>query len=128
MYLMMGTRPDIAYAIRKLSQFTSNPSDAHFAALNHTLYYINSMNCLYLKFVQRNKGSAFNPEGHVDSDYTGDRSNCQSVSGYVFFVADCTFSWHSKQQSVVTTPSAEAKYIALFEATQQVLWLNSMYQ
>ena len=50
------------------------------------------------------------------------------MSGYVFFVADCAFSWHSKQQSVITTSSAEAEYIALFKATQQVLWLNSMYQ
>ena len=76
MYLMMGTRPDIAYAVGKLSQFTSNPSDTHFAALNHTLLYVNSTNHFYLKFIQRNKGSAINPEGHVDSDYAGDRLNC----------------------------------------------------
>ena len=128
MYLMMGTCPDIAYAVGKLSRFASNPSDTHFAALNHTLFYINNTNHFYLKLVQRNKGSAINPEGYVNSDYAGDRSNCQSVSGYVFFIADCTFSWHSKQQSVVATSSAEAEYIALFEATQQTLWLNSMYQ
>ena len=128
MYLMMGTCPDIAYTIGKLSRFASNPSDAHFSALNCTLYYINSTNHFYLKFIQQNKGSAVNPEGYVDSDYAGDKSNRRSVSGYVFFVTDCVFSWHSRQQSVVATSSAEAEYIALFEATQQVLWLNSMYQ
>ena len=128
MYLMMGTHPDIAYAVGKLSRFVSNPSDAHFAALNRTLFYINNTNHFYLKFIRRNNGSAINPEGYVNSDYAGDRSNCRSVSGYVFFIADCTFSWHSKQQSVVATSSAEAEYIALFEATQQILWLNSMYQ
>ena len=69
MYLMMGTCPDIAYAIGKLSRFASNPSDAHFAALNCTLYYINSTNHFYLKYIQRNKGSAINPEGYVNSDY-----------------------------------------------------------
>ena len=125
---MMGTRPDIAYAIGKLSWFASNPSDTYFAALNRTLFYINNTNHFYLKFIQWNKGSAINPKGYVDSDYARDRSNCWSVSGYVFFVADCTFSWHSKQQSVVATSSTEAEYIALFEATQQILWLNLMYQ
>ena len=128
MDLMMGTRPDIAYAIGKLSRFASNLSGAHFAALNRTPYYINNTNCFYLKFVQRNKGSAINLEGHVDSDYAGDKSNCRLVTGYTLFIADCTFSWHSKQQSVVATSSSHAEYIALFKATQQVLWLNSMYQ
>ena len=79
-----------------------------------------------MKFIQRNKGSAINPEGHVNSDYAGDKLNCPSVTGYIFFVADCAFSWHSKQQSMVATSSSHAEYIALFEATQQVLWLNSM--
>ena len=29
MYLMMGTRPDLAYAIGKLGSFAANPSDEH---------------------------------------------------------------------------------------------------
>ena len=33
MYLMNCTRPDIAYAVSKLSRYTSNPSDDHWTAL-----------------------------------------------------------------------------------------------
>jgi len=33
MHLMYCTRPDIAYAIRKLSRYTSNPSDDCWIAL-----------------------------------------------------------------------------------------------
>jgi len=37
---MLGTRPDIAYAVTKLAQFAANPSEEH---LNRALYI-----CCYL--------------------------------------------------------------------------------
>ena len=33
MYLMLGTRPDLAYAIGKVARFSSNPSQDHWDAL-----------------------------------------------------------------------------------------------
>ena len=33
MYLMLGTHPDLAYAIGKLAHFSSNPSPNHQCAL-----------------------------------------------------------------------------------------------
>jgi len=33
MYLASATRPDISYVVCKLSQFVSNPGDAHWQAL-----------------------------------------------------------------------------------------------
>src|ERR1700761_6457129 len=40
LYIMLGTRPDIAYAVTKLSQFAANPSEEHLSRA----YYI----CRYL--------------------------------------------------------------------------------
>jgi hypothetical protein len=42
MYLMIGTRPDIAFALSKLSRFTSRPQSHHQAALRQLLRYIKS--------------------------------------------------------------------------------------
>jgi hypothetical protein len=33
MYTMLGTRPDIAYAVTALSQFSNNPGPVHWAAV-----------------------------------------------------------------------------------------------
>ena len=41
MYAMTSTRPDIAFAIGKLSRFTSNPSMLHWQALRRVLRYLN---------------------------------------------------------------------------------------
>ncbi|GJY76411.1 retrotransposon protein, putative, ty1-copia subclass [Tanacetum coccineum] len=40
MYLMIGTRPDLAYAVSRLSRYTSNPSYAHWKAITRVLHYL----------------------------------------------------------------------------------------
>jgi hypothetical protein len=40
MYLASVTRPDILFAVSKLSQFTSNPGDDHWRALEQVMHYL----------------------------------------------------------------------------------------
>ncbi|KAE8899143.1 hypothetical protein PF010_g19686 [Phytophthora fragariae] len=40
MYLAMGTRPDLAYAVGQLSRFVSKPSNKHVGALKRVLRYL----------------------------------------------------------------------------------------
>jgi hypothetical protein len=40
MYLASATRPDISFAVSKLSQFTSNLEDDHWRALEQVMHYL----------------------------------------------------------------------------------------
>jgi hypothetical protein len=40
MYLASVTRPDISFAVSKLSRFTSNPRDDHWRALERVMLYL----------------------------------------------------------------------------------------
>jgi len=40
MYLVSATRPDISYAMCKLSWFVSKPGDDHWRALERVLHYL----------------------------------------------------------------------------------------
>ena len=40
MYLMSCTRPDIAYAVNKLSRYTSNPGGLHWQGIMRVLKYL----------------------------------------------------------------------------------------
>nr|GEZ84025.1 zinc finger, CCHC-type [Tanacetum cinerariifolium] len=40
MYLMTSSRPDLAYAVSRLSRYTSNPSKAHWKAITMVLHYL----------------------------------------------------------------------------------------
>jgi hypothetical protein len=40
MYLASATRPDISFAVSKLSRFVSNPGDNHWRALKRVMHYL----------------------------------------------------------------------------------------
>ena len=40
MYAMLGTRPDIAYAVLVVSRFASKPMDQHWGAVKYILRYL----------------------------------------------------------------------------------------
>ena len=40
MYLAIGTRPNIAFAVAKLAQFTSNPRKEHWTAVKRVFRYL----------------------------------------------------------------------------------------
>ena len=45
LYIMLGTRPDISYAVIKMSQFSSNPTEEHL----QKALYVYSLLSLFLK-------------------------------------------------------------------------------
>ena len=127
MYLMLGTRPDLAYAVGKLSRFSSNPSEEHIHALVRTVNYLSSTADLCLKFVRRDYGNAIDPTGFTDSDWAADHSDSRSTAGYIFLLGTAAFSWYSKKQGHVSTSTADAEYTALFRGGEQAFWLRQLY-
>src|SRR5665213_3340007 len=52
-YLMIGTRPDIAAAVSIISQFASNPTTLHHQAMKHILRYLKDTINLKLNFGEK---------------------------------------------------------------------------
>ena len=58
---------------------------------------------------------------YSDSDYVGD--DRKSTSAYIFTLAGA-ISWKSSKQTVTTSSTMYAKFVACYEATGQVNWLK----
>jgi hypothetical protein len=56
--------------------------------------------------------------GYTDSDYA--RDDRKSTSGYVFTLAGGAISWKSSKQTVTTSSTEYAEFVACFEASGQV--------
>ncbi|KAK4406051.1 Retrovirus-related Pol polyprotein from transposon TNT 1-94 [Sesamum angolense] len=56
MYLMVSTRPDIAYVVSCLSRFMSNPGITHWEALKWLFRYLNGSNNSGIKFSKCSEG------------------------------------------------------------------------
>ncbi|KAF1332324.1 Integrase catalytic core protein, partial [Globisporangium splendens] len=122
MYLMVGTRPDLAAAVGTLSQFASDPCPTHWQALKRVLRYLQATPTHGIRFSGSGDGKLI---GYSDADWAGDIETRRSTSGYVFVLNDGCISWRSKKQRTVALSSTEAEYMALSEATQEAVWLKA---
>ncbi|WZZ11285.1 hypothetical protein YC2023_097206 [Brassica napus] len=76
MYAMVGSRPDLGFAVGLISRFMSHPSRAHWEAVKWVLRYVagNYEKCLVFK-----KSTEFRVEGFSDSDYSADLDKRRSL-------------------------------------------------
>lgn len=123
MYAMVGTRPDLSYAIGLISSFMSKPGELHWEAVKWLLRYVKGSSDLNLVFT---KSKEFRIQGYCDSDFAGDLDKSRSTSGYVFTVGGNAVSWRSCLQSVVALSTTEAEYIALSEAVKEAIWIKGL--
>ena len=93
MYLMNCTRPDIAYAVSKLSRYTSNPRKDHWTAIIRVLRYLR-YTCNYGLNYTRYLAVL---EGYNDANWISDTKDSKSTSGYVFTLGDATVAWKSSK-------------------------------
>ncbi|KAL0283992.1 UNVERIFIED_CONTAM: Retrovirus-related Pol polyprotein from transposon TNT 1-94 [Sesamum angustifolium] len=82
MYIMNCTRPDIAYAVNKLSRFTSNPSKDHWKGLIRVLRYLKYTSNYRLHYTRYPAVL----EGYSDANWISDSKDTKSTSGYVFTI------------------------------------------
>lgn len=123
MYLAVGTRPDVAYALSTVSQFLSNPYKIHWEAVKRILKYLKGTANYGIKFVKQNDLSLI---GYSDSDYAGDSINRRSTSGYLYKLGESPIAWNTKRQSVVALSTTEAEFIAAANAIKEMIWLNRL--
>ena len=125
MYAMLGTRPDIAFAVGALSKYSSNPGKGHWNEAVHVLRYLGGTKDLALVFDGSNGAdlSSF-ILGYSDSDWAGDMDTRRSTGGYVFFACGAAISWSSKLQQSPALSSTEAEYMACTCAVQEAIWLR----
>ena len=123
LFVMLGTRPDIAFAVIKMSQFMSNPTEDHLKKALHIVKYLSTTPELALHF----SGGESILNAYCDSDWAGDLEKRRLTSGYAIFLGKDLVSWHSRRQATVALSSTEAEYMSMCDCAQQILWIQSIF-
>jgi hypothetical protein len=124
MYLMVCTRPDIAYAISQLSRYCSNHGTEHWNALLQVVRYIKGTKSVGITY---RGGLLLYPSLFSDASFASDVDSKKSVSAYIAYVGGGPISWKSKLQSTVALSSCESEYIALCAAAQESVHLRYLF-
>ena len=113
MYLASATRPDISFAVSKLSRFVSNPGDDHWHALERVMRYLKGTASYGIHYT----GNPRVLEGYSDSNWISDADEIKVTSGYIFTLGGGAVSWKSCKQTILTRSTMEAELAALDTAT-----------
>ncbi|GJT32336.1 hypothetical protein Tco_0922755 [Tanacetum coccineum] len=95
MYVVRCTHPDVAFAQNITSRFQQNPCDLHWTTLRVSCY--------------------------TNVGYLTDADDLNSQTGYVFILNRGVVDWKSTKQSIFATSSAEAEYIAAYDASKEAV-------
>jgi len=120
MYLVIGTRPDLAFTISLLSQYLPQPTTIYMGAAKRVLRYIKGTRNKFLTYA---KCSALSLAGFAVTAFTNDKDNRKSISDHIFQLAINPISSRSQKQNCVSTATVEAEYISTSLAAKQQLWL-----
>lgn len=119
MYLANWTRPDIAFAVGRLSRRMVGPTAGDLTAAKAVLRYFKGTKAMGLRFC----GDA-DLTGWVDADWAGDVTSRKSTTGFLFTLHGGSIAWRSRLQTLVTDTTADAEFVAASEAAKDSLWLR----
>jgi len=145
LWLVVGTRAEIAFAVQTCAKFSCKPNIKHWKAVLRIFRYLHRTINYGLAFRSSPYGipdqnifksctsPTFTLDNHPDMtatiedfsdlDWGRDPDTRRSVSGYLMFLNGSLSSWGSRRQQSVALSSMEAEYMALCLVTQEAVWL-----
>ena len=125
-YLQGTTRPELAMSVHQCARFSSDPKLTHDRAIIRIIRYLEGT---------KDKGLIIRPDSlkgiecYVDASFASgwiadDADNVDNIlsrTGYVIQYAGCPVHWSSKMQTEIALSTAEAEYIALSQASREVI-------
>ncbi|KAL1359167.1 hypothetical protein AAHE18_04G088000 [Arachis hypogaea] len=88
------TRPDIIFAVNKVSQFMHHPLDSHWKAVKRILRYLAGTYQHGLRFQRSSECKIYR---FSDSDWGSDVDDMKSTSGFCVYLGPNLVSWSSRK-------------------------------
>jgi hypothetical protein len=96
MYVMLCTRPDIYFAMGRVSKYQSNPREEHWYTIKYILKYLKGIRDYVLVY----RADDLVPVRYTDLNFQADKNKRKSTNSYVFIFLGVRF--HEKVSSNLT--------------------------
>lgn len=126
LYASISTRPDIAFAVNKLTQKMTAPMMIDMQACDRVFRYLAGTTTLGLWFGRQQSRATTHVAAYADSDWASDHETRRSTTGWIATVNGDPVSWASKRQKVVAQSTCEAELYAEAAAINEVKWLSEL--
>jgi hypothetical protein len=126
LYAVIITRPDIARATSKLSEFLQNPSDEHHQAADQCLRYLYATRHLAIEYHGQKDCEALLIAS--DASFADNPDDRKSSQGYLIKLFGGPVAWKSNKQATVTTSTTEAELLALEHTVKEGFALERLFR
>lgn len=123
MYAANITRPDITFAVNRISRAVASPVNRDWTNVKRILRYLVGKTDICLKF--SNKGEKGTIIAYCDADFAGD-STGKSTTGYVILYHGTPIQWKTQKQPLVTLSSTEAELVSICTVVKDVIWVRML--
>lgn len=128
MHLSISTRPDISFAVGKLSRHCQYPTEDHWKAVKRVLRYLAGTLRTGIQYGIGRPGGRETLVGYADSSYSDDQVDRRSTMAHAICLNGGAIAWSSRKTATVTLSTTEAEYMALSPAAKQMIWTNRVLQ
>lgn len=121
-YIASMTRPDLTHCVSYLSQFNSCPHKEHMEAAKRAVRYLKGTSDRVIRYNKVDDELL----AYVDADWGACPNTRKSYSGVIVKLSGGPISWESHKQSTVALSSVEAEYMAVTQASKEILFISSI--
>jgi len=126
LYLSLVSRPDIANAVRMLSKYQNDFTATHVVLAKRVLRYLKDTRLLGLRYRPSTPDEENVLTGYCDASYADNIESSRSTTGFVHFLNGAPVMWQSKCQKTVARSSCEAEYMAMSDATNEIVYIRQL--
>ena len=123
MYVMVCTRPDLAYAVSMVSRLLNQPHKEHWKAVKRIFKYLKGTADVGLVY---GSNLDFCLTGYSDVDFAVNLVKRMSLTRYAYTLSGYLVSWKATLQHFVALSTTEVEYMALTEAAKEGIWLRGL--
>lgn len=122
------TRPDIAFASTRLSEYLRNPSERHIHLAKRVLSYLAGTKHHSICYHGNSSDEKNIFTISSDASYANDIETRRSHQGSLYMLYDSPIDWRATKQPTVTTSTTEAELLALSETARQCYWWKRLFK
>lgn len=124
LYTAIMLRPDVSFAVSKLSHFLTNPSEQHMKAVDRVITYLYRTRWESIQY-----GNYNGPDLVIcgDASFADDPDTRRSSHGYIAMLFGGAIFWKAARQSTITTSTTEAELLALEQVAKESMALKRFF-
>jgi hypothetical protein len=127
LFLIKHSRPDISNSVRELTKVMDGATSHHYLQMLRLIkYVVKTKHRKLLLAPKKNADHKWVIKAYSDSDFSGDKNNRKSITGYIIYLYGSPIAWKSRGQKSVTLSSTEAEYVALSEVATEIIFVRDI--